>query len=200
MSVTHVIFGARTAGRRVQPEAILELSRRQPVDWPAPRVTSRRARRVGLPTPRRRPALEALDPLVLEAAVTGLESVGALERQSAEVARDFRWHRIAAGRAGLMQLVEGLQTVVQLAVSAANAAGREPEGIPASGGRSASETTRRAVHALVTDQASGDWHGLAGTIDRLLVPALDAWRGVFESIAGGRDDFDPDVDPSGHAA
>jgi hypothetical protein len=134
---------------------------------------------------------EGLDPLVVEAAATGLESLRLLERRAAEVALDFRWRRFAPGRRGLAELVSGIQSLVTLAVSAADRVGCDLDHLCGTDGRGASEATRRAVNDLIGDQAAGDWSALANTIERRLIPALDSWRNVFGALVAPFDDPDP---------
>lgn len=190
MSVTHVISGGLAQGRHVKPQAIPASFRFGTPRPPVLVMTADRTRRVGRPTTRRAPAAAVLDPLVAEAADTALESLDLLEQRAGEIARDVRWNRSAAGRRGLMDLVTGIQSLVQLAVATAEAAGHDLECLGDADGRGASEMTRRAVHALVEDQVAEDWHALAATLESRLIPALDAWRTVFLALTGPLDGGD----------
>ena len=196
MSVTHVIPGGLSGGRRVKPQAVPTPLRFATGRWPVLVVTSDRARRVGRPTPARTPSALPIDPLVAEAASTGLESLSLVEQRAFEVALDFRWNRLSSGRRGLVDLVNDVQAIVKLALSAAETSGTDLEFLCETDGRGASEATRRVVRALVADQLSEDWLALADTIEHRFVPVLDAWRAVFDALTTSPDDFDP----SGFAA
>jgi hypothetical protein len=196
MSVTHVIPGGLTEGRRVNSPAIPAILRFRTRPRAVPRVTSGRAPRVGLPTIAGPGIAAPIDPLVAEAATTALESLDLLERRALETALDFRWSRIARGRAGLADLVNGVQSIVRLAVSAAEATGMDQEFLCDAAGRGATETTRQAVRRLIEDQDSGDGFALASTLQQHFIPALASWRDVFQALAGAGRDFDP----SGRAA
>jgi len=158
--------------------------------WPVLAVTSDRAPRVGRPTPARRPPAPDVDPLVAEAAAAGLETIGLLEQRALEAALDFRWRRVTNGRRALMDLVNGIQSIVQLAVSAAETTGIDLDFLCETDGRGASEATRLAVNALIADQRSEDWPVLANTLEGRFIPALDCWRAVFDALVGSGD-FDP---------
>jgi hypothetical protein len=196
MSVTHVIPGGLSESRRVKSQAVSTPLRFGARRRPVLAVTSDRTRRVGRPTVTVRRADADVDPLVAEAAATGIESLGLLEQRAFEAALDFRWNRVVSGRRGLGDLVNGIQSIVTLAVSAAEATGVDLECLCAIDGRGASEATRRAVTGLIADQQSEDWNGLANTIEQRFIPALDCWRAVFDALTGANDDFDP----SGFAA
>jgi len=195
MSVTHVIPGGLKEGRRVNSPAIPAPLRFRSRPRAVPAVTSGRAPRVGWPTIAQS-GISGIDPLLAEAATTALESLDLLERRALETALDFRWSRVAQGRAGLRDLVSGVQSIVHLAVSAAEATGMDLEFLCDTDGRGASEATRRAVHRLIADQDSGDWSALASTLQQQFIPALASWRAVFLALTGAGGDFDP----SGRAA
>ena len=191
MSVTHVIPGGLSEGRRVQSRAISKPLQFGAGRWPVLAVTSDRAHRVGRPTTAPRRPSPDVDPLVAEAAATGLETLGLLEQRALEAALDFRWRRVANGRRALMELVNGIQSIVQLAVSAADTTGIDLEFLCETDGRGATEATRRAVNTLIADQRSEDWLVLADTLEARFIPALDCWRAVFDALAGSGD-FDPE--------
>jgi hypothetical protein len=195
MSVTHVIPGGLKEGRRVNSPAIPAPLRFRARLRAVPSVTSGRAPRVGRPTIAR-PGIADIDPLLGEAATTAFESLDLLERRALETALDFRWSRIAQGRAGLLDLVMGVQSIVRLAVSSAEATGMDLEFLCDTDGRGASEATRRAVHRLIADQDAADWSALASTLQQQFIPALASWRAVFLALIGAGGDFDP----SGRAA
>jgi hypothetical protein len=191
MSVTHVIPGGLKEGRRVNSPAIPAPLRFRSRPRTVPQVTSVRAPRVGWPTIAQPGVAAGIDPLLAEAATTALDSLDLLERRALEAALDFRWSRTDRGRAGLADLVNGVQSIVRLAVSAAEAAGVDLEFLCDPDGRGASEMTRRAVHRLVADQESGDWAALASTLQQHFIPAIACWRAVFEALIGAGGDFDP---------
>jgi hypothetical protein len=196
MSVTHVIPGGLTEGRRMNSPAIPATLRFRTRPRPVPAVTSGRAPRVGQPTIARPRVAAGIDPLVAEAATTALDSLDLLERRAFETALDFRWRRVAQGRAGLADLINGVQSIVRLAVLAAEATGMDLEFLCDATGRGASEATRRAVHRLIADQDPGDGLALASTLQQQFIPALASWRDVFQALTGAGGDFDP----SGRAA
>jgi hypothetical protein len=196
MSVTHVIPGGLTEGRRVNSPAIPAPLRFRPRPRAVPAVTSGRAPRVGWPTIGQPANAVDVDPLVVEAAAAALESLDLIERRALEAALDFRWSRVAQGQAGLADLVNGVQSIVRLAVSAAESTGIDLEFLCDTDGRGASEATRHAVHRLIADQDAGDWAALASTLQQQFIPALASWRAVFQALTGAGGDFDP----SGRAA
>lgn len=165
-----------------------------PLTFPAHRAAARGERVTDDRTaPVGRPATPRLgqDPVFVETAAAGLEALLVLERRGREVARDLRWRRIASARAGLAGLVDGLRAVVSLATTAARARGEDVDLAQESDGYAASEVTRRAIHELIARQATDDWTSLAEAVERALVPALAAWRAVFEAFLAPRRDPDP---------
>jgi hypothetical protein len=135
-----------------------------------------------------------ITPLVAEAASTGCESLGLLEKRAQDVAIEFRFHRETA-RAGLLDLVNGALAVVTLAVSVAEATGGDFDTLFQRDGRNAAEAMRRAVNQIVASQTAVDPSAVAETIERAFIPVLRAWREVFRALIGPGD-----FDPLGHVA
>jgi hypothetical protein len=133
--------------------------------------------------------------LVAEAVATGFEGLAALEQRTAQVAREFRQGRTDSGGRGLAALVQGLDAIVTLATTAAESLGEDLDILFDEGGLGATEITRRVVLELAADQTIDDFSALADTLEWRLVPALAAWRAVFESLGGS-----PEPGPYGHAA
>jgi hypothetical protein len=182
----------------VKSRAILAFPAREPAASGAAVLTVDRPRPVGAPT-RRTPDRARIAGLVSEAATTGAESLGVLEQRARQVAREFRWNRVADGRAGLMHLLDGAQSLLHLAVSAIEAAGDDLDADAEADAIRIMGDARRATLELVADQITGDWHALADTIERTFLPALNGWRTVFQTLAGGpAGPFDSG--PFGHAA
>src|SRR5690242_5074077 len=106
MSVTHVIPGGLSESRRGKSRAVpppLKLV------LPSPRAAGRSVLRpvaVGWPSGKPMPTRRAINSLLAEAASTGCESLGILEKRAREVAIEFRFHRTTA-RAGLLDLING---------------------------------------------------------------------------------------------
>ncbi|MCC7010609.1 MAG: hypothetical protein IT184_17500 [Acidobacteria bacterium] len=161
-----------------------------------PAVTAHRTRRVGSPAGLSSTPRLASDPVFYETAVAGLEALAVLERRGRDVAHDLRWRHAASARTGLLELIHGVQALVALATTAADARGDDFDLLNESEGYAAGELTRRAVHELIARQATDDWTALADVLERALLPALRAWRAVFEAF------LDPqcDPDPGGWAA
>jgi hypothetical protein len=184
MAVTPFIPIPRPVRPRVNSHAILAFeragSRRRPADW----VTADRPLRVVRPTP---PGIVPIEirvgRLIAEAVEAGRESLAIIEQRARQAARDFRWHRDREGRQALASVVDGVQSLLQLAMAVADAAGADLETL--CGADNVLVETRRAAHALVSDQAVTNWTALAGTIEQLLMPALSRWRGVFDLLAPG---------------
>ena len=194
MSVTHVIPGGLSEGRRVKSRALPSpLKLVLPSDRPAG-LSARRPAAVGRSAPRTAPARQAINPLVMQAASTGCESLGILEKRAREVAIEFRFHRTTA-RAGLLDLINGALAVVTLAVSVADATGEDFDTLFERDGINAADATRRAVNQIVASQTASDQSAVAETIERAFIPVLRAWRAVFDALVGPGD-----FDPLGHVA
>ena len=160
--------------------AAMPENRTAPVGWPAMRSAATRC---------------PDDPVFRETARTGLEALRALEQLSREVALDLRERRADSARRGMLTLMLGVQAVVMLATTAVAARGDDPA--HQSDAVAASQATERAVADLIAGQACQDWSALADGLERSLLPALRAWRMVFETFFPGPSD---DADPHGWAA
>jgi hypothetical protein len=107
------------------------------------------------------------------------------------VADAFRWRHIDQARVGLADLVESTQTLLKLAVIAAQVAGTDVITLCRATDRHADEETQAAADKIISAQLTRDWAALACAIDSDLTGALDLWRGVFERIVAGLGDGAP---------
>ena len=146
-------------------------------------VTAGRTRGVGRPTGLEgRSADAARLALVAEAAGSALDGLTALERHARDVADAFRWRHVAEGRESLADLVDSTQTLLKLAVMAAQAADTDLISLCKTGNGRADEQTQRAADRIIQGQLARDWPALANALDDDFVAALRLWREVFETL------------------
>jgi hypothetical protein len=178
MAATDTGHAARHTGSPAKIRPIPEAQRRD-VDRPVPPgPTGDRPGMVGGPTPL--PADNVDGPtLVAEAAVTALQSLEAIARHTHEVADAFRWNHLALGHGGLSALVQSTQTLLRLAVMAAEVTGTPLEAFCQAGDGRADLMTRAAVDEVIAAQLARDWPALAGALDGAFGEALEAWCDVF---------------------
>jgi len=157
-------------------------------------VTDRRPEPVGRPTIVRADARRPGP--IASAARDGLEGLSALEQHAQEVADGFRWDQITDASRGLVQLVQGTRTMLRLADATAQASGRRLTDVLSGEEPRADRETHVAVRRLVECHETGDWSGLADTLDQDFVSALGLWRGVFETLGHNS----PEPSPDGFAA
>jgi hypothetical protein len=200
MSSSPLGHGARPASARPKNRPIPPGLPAHALDRPVLHLPTRRPRGVGAPTtaPRAAVAAPAL-PGLREAVALSLRTLEDLQRRTRDVAACFRWNKVREANHGLGELVQTTQTLLRLAVVAAQAAGADLRHLCAAGGSHVDEDTLSAVDLLIAKQLASDWIAVADTLDRAFAPALSEWRGVFESLAATAGNDDPD-DLGGHAA
>jgi hypothetical protein len=163
----------------------------------APPRSANRTKGVGGPTldPAARRQTEVALDLVIDAVKTALASVDVLERHAREVAEGFRQSDVRPARQGLTELVQTTQTMLRLAMVAAECSDLQMAALCHQDGVTADEDMRDAVDHVIACQMASEWTSLASVIENEFVPALGEWRVVFERIANT---IDPG--PEGEAA
>ena len=163
----------------------------------APPRSADRTRGVGGPTldPAVRRRNEVALDLVIDAVTTALTSVDVLERHARDVAEGFRQSDVRPARQGLTELVQTTQTMLRLAMVAAECSDLQIAALCQQDGATADEDMRDAVDHVIACQMACEWTSLAAVIEREFIPALGQWRAVFQRIAST---IDPG--PEGEAA
>ncbi|MEZ5316954.1 MAG: hypothetical protein R2752_06085 [Vicinamibacterales bacterium] len=181
MAATETGHAAEHAGSTAKIRPIPEAQRRE-AERPDPRGDRvATLPTVGRPTPVPVPGVDG-PTLVAEAAVTALQSLEAIARHTHEVADAFRWNHVTLGQGGLSALVQSTQTLLRLAVTAAEVTGTPFERFCRVGDERADLLTRAAVDEVIAAQMARDWSALAGALDGAFVPAMEAWRDVFGQL------------------
>jgi hypothetical protein len=149
-------------------------------------VTATRTSGVGAPTAQPDlPAMPApVDPRVAEAVLAALASLDVLRHHSGEIAQAFRRHQLADAQRGLSLLIRSTETMVRLAVAAAQVTGTDLRTFCGDDRLQADEATGQAVDRLISFQFAGDWPALADVLDHDFTAALATWRVVFEALLG----------------
>jgi hypothetical protein len=151
----------------------------------APPRSANRTAGVGGPTldpAARRTQAVALD-LVIEAVTTALASVDVLERHARDVAEAFRQPDVRPARQGLAELVQTTQTMLRLAMVAAECSDLQIAALCHEDGVTADEDMRDAVDHVIACQMACEWEPLATVIEQEFIPALGQWRVVFQRIS-----------------
>jgi hypothetical protein len=168
------------ASRTEQFRAVPIIRRPRDSQAEAPAVTERRPEPVGRPTIVR-PEDSRPGP-VASAVRDGIDGLSALERHAQEVADGFRWNQIRDASRGLVQLVQGTQTMLRLADATARASGTRLTEVLSADELRADSETHVVVQRLLECQETGDWPALADTLDQDFVSTLGLWRVVFETL------------------
>jgi hypothetical protein len=162
-------------------------------------LTARRTAGVGSPTIAADDEKSDRPQLILETIGAAVKAVRALDAETRDVARRFRYTPGAEAQRRLAHVVESTQTLLKLAATVASIAGEDLEQLCEDHGH-ALVLMHSAVTTAVRAQLTGEWSALAASLEHDLLGALAAWRRVFAAIEEPYARRPYDDGPSGHAA
>jgi hypothetical protein len=162
-------------------------------------VTARRTVGVGSPTIAGDAEAHERSLLILDSIGAAVAALSALDAETRDVARRFRYTPGAEAQRRLAHVVESTQTLLKLAAIVASVAGEDLEQLCEDQGQ-ALIRMHRAVTTAVRAQLTGEWGALAASLEHDLLGALAAWRRVFAAIEAPHVRRPYDDGPSGHAA
>lgn len=129
------------------------------------------------------------DSLMQRCLADAADSIEPLCQAASAIGEDFRGFDIGAASAGLVELADGMSTLIAIA-GAANIAARSSDA--AGGGRAEAahpigllaEELTGFIDALLEAQQAQDWITVADILQYDVEPALRRWAPVFHSVVG----------------
>ncbi|HEY7791065.1 MAG TPA: hypothetical protein VIC33_11160 [Vicinamibacterales bacterium] len=122
--------------------------------------------------------------LIDEALAQGALSLAALSAAAAQTGDAFRGVDLAGANQGLMELAEGVRSMVAILATGAQALGVDLQQMTRDGRSVAAQITELSgqLESIIDAQQAHDWLTVADILEYDLEPALKRWRPIFDTL------------------